>query len=139
MIFRRRRRLIRWTVLGLATAALVAPTAQAVPLHDGDAGSAAAAVTDRGPSSASVLGEFVKSPATAATQAPATHPDNRAGVHGPGAFGIEEPVVASPSSGSFDWGDAAIGASGMLGIALLLAGATLVVTRRGRQGQLSST
>jgi hypothetical protein len=44
------------------------------------------------------------------------------------------PVVAARvidvSSGGFDWGDAAIGAGGTVGIVLVLAGAGLTVTRR---------
>lgn len=81
------------------------------------------------------------------------HPDGRA-ARGPGAFasnGAEvvrpddrawrgvgsAPVIVeteSPASGidGFDWADAAIGAAGALGIALLLMGSSALVLRRQR-------
>lgn len=43
-------------------------------------------------------------------------------------------VVEMRSSSGFDWGDAGIGAGGMLGLVAIAAGGTFVVTRR-RQGR----
>ncbi len=43
-------------------------------------------------------------------------------------------VVEMPSSSGFDWGDAGIGAGGMLAVVAIAAGGTFVVTRR-RQGR----
>jgi hypothetical protein len=42
------------------------------------------------------------------------------------------PVAANAPSAEFQWGDAAIGAAGTLGVVLLLAGATALITRRQR-------
>jgi hypothetical protein len=39
-------------------------------------------------------------------------------------------VVETHSSSGFDWGDAGIGAGGMLGLVAIAAGGTFVVTRR---------
>ena len=41
-------------------------------------------------------------------------------------------AIAGPSSG-FDWGDAAIGAAGMLGLFSIAAGSTLLITNRRRR------
>jgi hypothetical protein len=39
-------------------------------------------------------------------------------------------IVTASGAGGFDWGDAAIGGGGTLGLALLLAGGGVAVTRR---------
>jgi hypothetical protein len=44
-------------------------------------------------------------------------------------------TVATPADGGFDWVDAAIGAAGALGIAMLATGAALVVRRRSHRDQ----
>jgi hypothetical protein len=43
-------------------------------------------------------------------------------------------VVETRSSSGFDWGDAGIGAGGMLGLVAIAAGGTFVVTRRRQRG-----
>jgi hypothetical protein len=50
---------------------------------------------------------------------------------------ISAPVVqASAPSGGFDWGDAGIGAAGMLGLFSIAAGSVLLMTGRRRRGAL---
>jgi hypothetical protein len=53
----------------------------------------------------------------------------------PGARSYRPPIVVEMrSSSGFDWGDAGIGAGGMLGLVAIAGGATFVVIRR-RQGR----
>jgi hypothetical protein len=50
-----------------------------------------------------------------------------------GVTDVTAPVTAKPASSSdFDWGDAAIGAGSMLGLALVFAGGAAAITRRQR-------
>jgi hypothetical protein len=60
-------------------------------------------------------------------------PDARDYGDGRGTFSAPEVTVVkvvgpSPAGGGFDWADAGIGAGGLLGIALLALGGTLIVT-----------
>jgi hypothetical protein len=64
----------------------------------------------------------------------AIRPDDRAGPRGPGLLNEQTPVSAPPDAtvitpGAFDWADAAIGALGGLGAALIAAGLALAVAR----------
>jgi len=62
-------------------------------------------------------------------------PDARDAAANPGLRSYRTPVVVETrSSSGFDWGDAGIGAGGMLGLVAIAAGGTFVVTRR-RQGR----
>jgi hypothetical protein len=61
--------------------------------------------------------------------------DARDAADGRGTFSAPEVAVVkltqpSPPSGGLDWGDAGIGAGGMLALTLLASGATLAITRR---------
>jgi hypothetical protein len=58
-------------------------------------------------------------------------PDARDAAANPGLRSYRTPVVVETrSSSGFDWGDAGIGAGGMLGLVAIAAGGTFVVTRR---------
>jgi hypothetical protein len=62
-------------------------------------------------------------------------PDARDAAANPGLRSYRTPVVVETrSSSGFDWGDAGIGAGGMLGLVAIAAGGTFVVTRR-REGR----
>jgi hypothetical protein len=116
----------------VATASLFAPAAlaerpddRAGPLGVGGAGALAAAVTRpddraarRGPEGAE------------ATRTTSVRPDDRSGTRFPGAVPI---VSATETASLFDWSDAAIGAVGALGAALLILAATRLVGREGRR------
>jgi hypothetical protein len=61
--------------------------------------------------------------------------DARDAADGRGTFSAPEVAVVkltqpSPPSGGLDWGDAGIGAGGMLALTLLASGATLAIARR---------
>jgi hypothetical protein len=61
--------------------------------------------------------------------------DARDGANAPGGAVADftAPVMAEPASSSgFEWGDAAIGAGGALGLALVFAGGAAAITRRQR-------
>jgi hypothetical protein len=62
-------------------------------------------------------------------------PDARDAAQGRGTFNAPEVTVvklpeSSPQGGGIDWGDAGIGAGGMLGLVLLAIGGTLAVVHR---------
>jgi hypothetical protein len=62
-------------------------------------------------------------------------PDAKDAAAGPTLRSYRTPIVVEMrSSSGFDWGDAGIGAGGMLGLVAIAAGGTFVVTRR-RQGR----
>ena len=62
-------------------------------------------------------------------------PDAKDATTNPGLQSYRTPIVVETrSSSGFDWGDAGIGAGGMLGLVAIAAGGTFVVTRR-RQGR----
>ena len=71
------------------------------------------------------------------------NPDNRDGADSGGAspeVTLVEVPVASPSADSgLDWGDAGIGAGGMLGLTLLAAGGALALTHRGETSRRTAT
>jgi hypothetical protein len=124
------RRLTRSTAVGLALAALAAPTALADPLAaDMHARAEAAQKQD------------LRSPDTreAATHAETKQdlrsPDTRDASEGRGTYTapnvtvvkVPEPV---PAEGGIDWADAGIGAGGLLGLTLLGLGGSLAVVHR---------
>jgi hypothetical protein len=108
---RRKSRFVRRLVLGLAVAALVAPAAQAHPV--GTAGNAA--------ESAAVIQGDDKVIIAPKDFDGLLHGDDKVIIPEP----VATPVVAVRSPGSFDWGDALIGAGVAFGAMLLLGGATL--------------
>jgi hypothetical protein len=57
-------------------------------------------------------------------------PDDRTGVRGPGATGVETPQLVSVANDSFSWNDAGIGAGIVLAASLLLAGGFVLTRRR---------
>jgi hypothetical protein len=128
-----RARLTRFTAVGLALAALVAPTAGAQQdLRGADARDAAQAAEARQDQRLQDLRSG----------------DARDAAEGRGTFNAPEVTVvkvteAAPAHGGLDWGDAGIGAGGLLGLMLLgLGGALAVVHHRQRghaRGQTATT
>lgn len=124
------RRLTRSAAVGLALAALAAPTALADP-HAADVYARADAAQKQN----------LQSPDTrdAATRAEAKQdlrsPDTRDGSEGRGTstapnvmiVKVSEPVQAK---GGLDWADAGIGAGGLLGLTLLGLGGSLAIVHR---------
>jgi hypothetical protein len=115
-----RRRLARSAALGLALAALAAPTASAkhVDLRSQMGTSSLAGTTSPAPR------QDLRSP------------DARDAAEGRGTFSAPEVTVLkvtepdAPPSAGIDWGDAGIGAGGMLGLILLALGSILAVGHR---------
>ena len=149
-----RRRLTRSAALGLALAALAAPAAGAQQDHriPGMSG-AAEGYAPPPPSSIAASAESdyqdLRSPdardaahlATGSTQ-DLRSPDARDAADGRGSFNspevtvvkIPDPSPATSSGSGLDWGDAGIGAGGVLGLILIGLGGTLaVLARRQRQ------
>jgi hypothetical protein len=117
-------RMARSAALALALCALAAPTAGAQQdLRSPDARDAAlAAEAQRGQPSQDLRS-----------------PDARDAADGRGTFNAPEVTVVkvtkeSPASGGFDWGDAGIGAGGLLGLVLLGLGGTFMVLHRRQAG-----
>jgi hypothetical protein len=121
------RLLTHTAAVGLAVAAVAAPVAAAGPvdLRSPDAVDAANAVTQR--AHAQQVQDY-RSPDTADT------------AQGRGTFTAPRVTVvkvAQPSqvtSGGFDWGDAGIGAGGVIALVLIGVGGSLMVTHRRRGG-----
>ena len=114
-----RRRLARSAALGLALAALPASTASANAADlRGQMGSSSLAGTT-----------------SAAPRQDLRSPDTRDFADGRGTFNAPEVTVVrvtepAPPSAGIDWGDAGIGAGGMLGLTLLALGSILAVVHR---------
>jgi hypothetical protein len=114
------RRLTNSAALGLALAALAGPTAAAQhDLRSPDARDAGRAAGTRHGQPRQDL----------------RSPDSRDAADGRGSFSAPEVTVVkvtdpSSPSGGLDWGDAGIGAGGMLGLILLGLGSTLAVIHR---------
>ena len=147
---RRKSRFVRRLVLGLAVAALVAPAAQAHPVGtaaQGNAAESAAVIQGDDKVIIAPKADF-NGLIHGDDKVIAPEPDGFTGlIHGddkvitpkpiyytvaglPLALQddgnrVETPVVAVRSPGSFDWGDALIGAGVAFGAMLLLGGATL--------------
>jgi hypothetical protein len=125
------RRLTRSAALGLALAALAAPTA--VAQQD-----------LRSPDTRDAAEGYAPSPPSAIVSSPAQDlrsPDARDAAAGRGTFNspevtvvkVPEPSPAPSSGGGLDWGDAGIGAGGLLGLILLGLGGTLAVMHRSQR------
>jgi hypothetical protein len=151
---RRRIRLVRRFVLGLAVAAIVAPAAQArIPAPDSPAPDQGAIVQGERksdlpaaaarPEGATVQGER-KSDLPGAVYVPfvsdfprtAPAPGGDGVVYGyrralPQDYGVIRVEVPS-GTGTFDWGDAFVGAGGAFALLLVLGGATLATRHVGR-------
>lgn len=132
------RRLTRSAALGLALAALAAPTAAAQEdLRSPDTRDAAEGYAPSPPSGiVSSAGQDLRSP------------DARDAAAGRGSFNspevtvvkVPEPSPVTSGGGGLDWGDAGIGAGGLLGLILLALGGTLAVMhRRQRVGGRAAT
>jgi hypothetical protein len=156
-----RRRLTRSAALGLAVAALAAPAAGAQQdLRSPDTRDAAEGYAPPPPSSiATPAGseyQDLRSPdardAARLADTPTQDlrsPDARDAADGRGSFNspevtvvkITQPSPATSSGGGLDWGDAGIGAAGLLGLILIGLGGTLAILhRRQRQaGQPATT
>jgi hypothetical protein len=136
-----RHQLARSAALGLALAALAAPTASAEPDDlRSQAGTSSLAGTTSPPR------QDLRSPDTrdAALSAEARQgqqhqdlrsPDTRDYATGRGTFSAPEVTVVKvtdppPPSAGIDWGDAGIGAGGMLGLMLIALGSILAVAHR---------
>jgi hypothetical protein len=136
-----RHRLARSAALGLALAALAASTVSARPADlRSQAGTSSLAGTTSPP------GQDLRSPDArdAALSADARQgqphqdlrsPDTRDYAEGRGTFSAPEVTIVKvidppPPSAGIDWGDAGIGAGGMLGLILLALGSMLAVVHR---------
>jgi hypothetical protein len=120
-----RARLTRSTAVGLALAALAAsPVAAQQDLRSADARDAAQAAEARQDQPAQDLRSA----------------DARDAAEGRGTFNAPEVTVvkvteaSQPASGGLDWGDAGIGAGGLLGLMLLGFGGALAVAHRRQRG-----
>ena len=124
------RRLSRSTAVGLALAALAAPTALADP-HAADVHARAEAAQN----------QDLRSPDTrdAATRAEPKQdlrsPDTRDAGEGRGTYTAPNVIVVkvpepAPADGGIDWADAGIGVGGLLGLMLLALGGSLAVAHR---------
>jgi hypothetical protein len=138
MALRRKNRFRGWLVLGLATAALVAPAAQADDWFRYAAPDNGYGQPIRPDDRAGIRGVGAVNGVGAENfLAHGLRPDDRAGIRGVGSVS-SEPTLVRVTDDEFSWGDAGIGAASALAAALL-AGASVLLLRRGRHGQLSST
>ena len=142
---------IRRIVIGLAFAAILAPSAQAYTGYSVDGGTASMAST----SQKSIRSEISVQPTLSLAQVQALRyqamvdfyarqnplrSENSFGAPGPSAGGAQGPTVAQTvnrvGSSSFDWSDAGIGAAGGLGFAMV-GGALLIGARRMRRTRVA--
>ena len=155
--FRRRKNLLRVLVLGFATAAIVASTAQAKPTPGNykalelrsegvnklyQASQVAAVRPDDRAGSRGVEPRVTAAVVSSdyreilrhiradevGSSTVSTRPDDKAGIHGPGI--VQTPEVVTLNGDGFDWKDAGIGAGTALGAALVLMSAFLISKRR---------
>lgn len=113
------RRLTRSTAVGLALAAVAAPTALADPY-----------AADMHASAEATQSQDLRSPdARDAVDGRGTHT-------APNVMIVKVPEPAPPDGG-IDWADAGIGAGGLLGLVLVAAGGSLAVVHR-RQGHATA-
>jgi hypothetical protein len=135
---RRKTRFTGWLVVGLATAALTAPVAQADDWFRYAAPVEGSGQVLRPDDRAGIRGPgAVNSVGAENFLAHGLRPDDRAGIRGVGSVS-NEPMLVRVTGDGFSWGDAGIGAASALALALL-AGTSVLLLRRGRHGQLSST
>jgi hypothetical protein len=137
-----RHRLARSAALGLALAALAASTASAntVDLRSQMSSSSLAGTTSSAPRQ-DLRSADARDAARSAyarqgqPQQDLRSPDTRDLAEGRGTFSAPEVTVVkvtepAPPSAGIDWGDAGIGAGGMLGVILLALGSSLAVVHR---------
>ena len=144
-----RHRLARSAALGLALAAFAASTATAQPATSQPAGTSSLAGTTstRHPGPAQRRRARRRPIRRAQPQQDLRSPDTRDLAEGRGTFSAPEVTVVkvtepAPPSAGIDWGDAGIGAGGMLGLILLALGSILAVVHRRHSaaaGQPAST
>ena len=140
-----RHRLARSAALGLALAALAASTASAstVDLRSPMGTSSLAGTTSSAPRQ-DLRSADARDAARSAdarqgqSQQDLRSPDTRDLAEGRGTFSAPDVTVVkvadpAPPSGGIDWGDAGIGAGGMLGLILLALGIILAVVHRRRK------
>jgi hypothetical protein len=113
------RRALHGMAAAVSVCALAAPTASAVPVeqfipHAGDE---------------SVGGSSSVPPPSSIAASAAEEYEN---LRSPDATSVPVRVVKVRADGGFDWGDAGIGATGMLALAAIGAGAAVATGRRGR-------
>jgi hypothetical protein len=137
-----RHRLARSAALGLALAALAASTASAdtVDLRSQMGTSSLAGTTSAAPRQDLRSADARDAAQTAygrhgQPQQDLRSPDTRDYADGRGTFNAPEVTVVretepAPPSAGIDWGDAGIGAGGMLGLILLALGSSLAVVHR---------
>jgi hypothetical protein len=153
-----RQRMLRRIALAFAVAAVVAPTAQAVPLEPGPTKAEETLVRDWPRGEAATYGMTIPQQYGMATAMPNDYAANRidrielarlqertdSNLRGSDRVenvrveprGLGKPVLVVSDSGSIDWGDAGIGA-GLAFAAILLAGAAaLGIRQQGRLGQV---
>jgi hypothetical protein len=131
-----RHQLARSAALGLALAALAASTASATPDLRSKAGTSSLA----GTTSASPRQDLRGADARDAARQDKPRQDMRSAdtrdyADGRGTFNAPDVTVVkvtepAPASAGIDWGDAGIGAGGMLGLSLLVLGSILAVVHR---------
>jgi hypothetical protein len=137
-----RHRLARSAALGLALAALAASTASAKPvdLRSRAGTSSLAGTTSPAPRQDLRSADARDAAGSADARQGRPHqdvrsPDTRDYAEGRGTFSAPEVTVVkvpepAPPSAGIDWGDAGIGAGGMLGLILLALGSILAVVHR---------
>jgi hypothetical protein len=137
-----RHRLVRSAALGLALAALAASTASAntVDLRSQMGSSSLAGTTSSAPRQDLRSADARDAARSAHTrqgqqQQDWRSPDTRDRAEGRGTFSAPELTVVkvtdpAPPTGGMDWGDAGIGAGGMLGLVLLALGSGLALVHR---------
>jgi hypothetical protein len=137
-----RHRLARSAALGLALAALVASTASAktVDLRSQAGTSSLAGTTSKAPRQDLRSADARDAARSTDARQGRPHqdlrsPDTRDQAEGRGTFSAPEVTVVkvtepAPPSAGLDWGDAGIGAGGMLGLILLALGSILAVVYR---------
>jgi hypothetical protein len=127
----RHRRISRSTALGLALAAFAAPTAFAQQdLRSPDTRDAA-----RGAATAAAQQQDLRSPDARDAAA------GRGTFNAPDVMVVRLPQRAPAGDGGIDWGDAGIGAGGLLTAILLATAGTFAVTRhrRGARAPMATT
>ncbi len=131
------RRLTRSTAVGLAIAAFAAPTALADP-HAADTHARAEAAQKqdlRSPDTRDAARTSSLAGTTSTPRQDLRSPDTRDDSEGRGTHTAPNVMIVkvpepAPADGSIDWGDAGIGAGGLLGLVLLAAGGSLAVVHR---------
>lgn len=114
------RRALHGMAAAVSVCALAAPTASAVPVEQ--------FIPRAGDESASGSSSMPPPPSSIAASAAEEYENLRS----PDATSVPVRVVKVRADGGFDWGDAGIGATGMLALAAIGTGAAVATGRRGR-------